>query len=92
VSASVAGVVLQKALEQAGTIDNVDKVREALLALDLKDTIFGPIKFENPNGINKARHAAALQIQNGKFVPVYPPDVKKAAFEYPFKPWSERSK
>ena len=92
VSASAAGVVLQKSLEQAGTIDNVDKIREALLALDLKDTIFGPIKFENPNGINKARHAAALQIQNGKFVPVYPPEVKKAKFEYPFKPWSERGK
>lgn len=92
VSASAAGVMLQSALEQAGSVDNVDKIREAFLNLDLKDTIFGPIKLENPNGINAARFAAALQIQNGKFVAVYPPDVQTAKVQYPFKPWAERGR
>lgn len=90
VNASVAGEMLQKALERAGTVDDVDKIRAALLALDLKDTIFGPIKLENPNGINGARFAGVLQVQGGKFVSVYPANVRKAKPIYPFKPWDKR--
>lgn len=90
VAASAAGVMLQKALERAGTVDDVEKIRAALLGLDLKDTIFGPIKLENPNGINGARFAAVLQVQGGKFVPVFPANIRKQKPTYPFKPWEKR--
>ncbi|MBI2317495.1 MAG: amino acid ABC transporter substrate-binding protein [Betaproteobacteria bacterium] len=90
VAASAAGVMLQKALERAGTVDDVDKIREALLSLDLKDTIFGPIKLENPNGINGARFAGVLQVQGGKFVPVFPANLRKQKPVYPFKSWEKR--
>ena len=90
VAASAAGVMLQKALERAGIVDDVDKIREALLRLDLKDTIFGPIKLENPNGINSARFASVAQIQGGKFVPVFPSNIRKQKPTYPFKPWEQR--
>jgi branched-chain amino acid transport system substrate-binding protein len=89
VASSAAGVMLQAALERARTVDDVDKIRAALLSLDLKETIFGPIKLES-NGANGARFASVVQIQGGKFVPVFPsrPGTQKA--KYPFKPWDQR--
>ena len=86
-AAAATGVMLKLALEKAGTIDDVDKIRAALLSLDIKESIYGPIKLENPNGINGARSASVLQIQGGKFVPVFPANIRKQKPTYPFKAW-----
>ena len=54
---SAVGVVLQMAIEKAGTIDR-DKVREVLAAGGF-ETFFGPITF-NATGLASILHAAGL--------------------------------
>ena len=74
---AVAGVVLQMAIEAAGTIDR-DKVRSALR--DVKfGTVFGPIAF-GPEGYANSYTPPVLQIQGGKPVVLVPPDIKMADF------------
>ncbi len=72
-SAAAALVVLQKAIEKAGTLDKA-RVRDALATMDTM-TFFGPVKF-GPNGMNGGRELPIIQVQNGKVVPLYPPAIK----------------
>jgi branched-chain amino acid transport system substrate-binding protein len=72
-SSSAAGVVLQLAIEKAGTIDP-EKVRE-VLANTKFDTFYGPIKF-GPSGQNITADNPILQIQNKKITIIAPADVK----------------
>lgn len=68
-SAAAALVVLQKAIEKAGTLDKA-KVRDALAATDVL-TFYGPVKF-GPNGMNQGRELPIIQVQAGKVVPLFP--------------------
>jgi branched-chain amino acid transport system substrate-binding protein len=72
-SAAAALVVLQKAIEKAGTLDKA-KVRDALAATDVM-TFYGPVKF-GPNGMNQGRELPIIQVQAGKVVPLFPEAIK----------------
>ena len=70
---TAAGVVLQMAIERAGTTDKT-KVREVLRAGNFK-TFFGPINF---NGVGQADSyiPPVFQIVGGKAVVIYPDVIK----------------
>lgn len=81
---SVAPLLFQLAIEKARSLD-IEKVREAMAKLDT-DTFFGHIKF-NEKGMNVAKGMAVLQIQQGKHVPIYPPEMALGKFIYPKPIW-----
>ena len=84
-AAGTAGaLVLQLAIEKAGSVDPV-KVREAMLTLDTT-TFFGPVKF-NDAGVDEKATAVVAQVQGGKAVVVYPKDIASAPVQYPRKPF-----
>ena len=72
-SAAAALVVLQKAIEKAGTLDKA-KVRDALASIDTL-TFYGPIKF-GANGMNQGRELPIIQVQGSKVVPLFPTAIK----------------
>jgi branched-chain amino acid transport system substrate-binding protein len=72
-SAAAALVVLQKAIEKAGTLDKT-KVRDAIAATDML-TFYGPVKF-TANGMNQGRDLPIIQVQGTKIVPLYPAPIK----------------
>ena len=73
-SSAAALIALQKAIEKAGTLDR-DKVRQALTEIEL-NTFYGPIKFR-ADGMNSVRNLPIIQVQAGKPVVLYPPEVKQ---------------
>jgi branched-chain amino acid transport system substrate-binding protein len=73
-SSSVAGVVLQLAIEKAGSLDS-EKVREALATTSFQ-TFYGPIKF-GPSGQNVTADNPIFQIQGKKIVIIAPAEVKR---------------
>jgi branched-chain amino acid transport system substrate-binding protein len=70
---SASGVVLQMAIEKAGSTDRA-KVREALAAGGF-DTFFGPLSF-NTAGQATSYVPPVFQIQKGKAVVIYPDAIK----------------
>jgi branched-subunit amino acid ABC-type transport system permease component/ABC-type branched-subunit amino acid transport system substrate-binding protein len=88
VQAYVSLKVLADAIQRAGTTDRT-AIRDALRETRIEDSIFGPISFDE-NGQND--HPVAItQVQNGKFVTVWP---ASAALKKPIIPtpnWSARS-
>lgn len=86
-SASVAGYVLQLAIEKAQSID-VDKVTETLRNMKVT-TVWGPMAW-NKAGQNTEIHSAAVQVLKGKMEVVYPFEGKTANLAYPFVPWGKR--
>ena len=74
-SGSAAGVVLQQAIETAGTLDR-DKVRAALAGGKFQ-TFFAPIAF-SAQGYANSYTPPIFQIQGGKTVVLYPKEVKQA--------------
>ncbi len=70
---SSVGVVLQMAIEKAGSVDR-DKVRETL-AKGGFDTFFGPLSF-NSSGQAVSYVPPVFQIQKGKAVVIYPDVIK----------------
>lgn len=75
------------ALKRAGSTDK-QKVRDALAATDIKDTPFGPIKFDS-NGQNN--HAMLItQVKKGDFVTVWPKEVAVSEPILPTPPWKDR--
>ena len=75
-SSAAALVVLQKAIEKAGSLDRA-AVRKALTELDTM-TFFGPVKFRE-DGMNSSRALPLIQIQEGKPVLIYPNELSTAA-------------
>ena len=73
-SSSAAGVVLQMAIEKAGSIE-ADKVRDMLASTEFR-TFYGPIKF-GPTGQNITADNPIFQIQNRKIVMIAPAAVKQ---------------
>ncbi|MBI2874200.1 MAG: amino acid ABC transporter substrate-binding protein [Firmicutes bacterium] len=84
---SAAGIVLEAAIQKAGSLDN-DKVREAILSLDM-ETFYGPIKYD-VTGWNNTSTALIVQIQDGNLVTVYPSKLKQAEPRYPMPGWQSR--
>ena len=69
---SLAGVVLQAAIEKAGTTERA-AVRDQLAAMHLP-TFFGPIAFDK-NGMVNSYVPPVFQIQGGRSVVVYPASI-----------------
>jgi branched-chain amino acid transport system substrate-binding protein len=86
-SGSMAGLVLQLAIQKAGKLDS-DAVREALLSLEPK-TFWGPIGW-NEQGKNDKGTGIPAQIQDGKLVAVWPAQGREAEPKYPMPAWSSR--
>jgi branched-chain amino acid transport system substrate-binding protein len=82
-----AALALQRAIENAQSTDPA-KVRDALSKLNVT-TFFGPIAF-NAQGQNVKKPMVIEQIQNGKHVTIYPPNVANAKIQYPALSWSQR--
>jgi branched-chain amino acid transport system substrate-binding protein len=74
-SGTAVGVILQMAIERAGTLDR-DKVRSILANSEFK-TFFAPIKF-GPDGEANSYTPPIFQIQNKKVVVIYPDPIKQA--------------
>jgi branched-chain amino acid transport system substrate-binding protein len=76
-----------QAMNSAKSLDPA-KVRDALKSLNLKMSAFGPVKFD-ANGQNQ--HVVLItQIQGGKYVVVYPPNVATAKPIIPAPEWAKR--
>jgi branched-chain amino acid transport system substrate-binding protein len=86
-SGSMAGLVLQLALEKAGTLD-VDAVREALLQLK-PETFWGPIGWDE-TGKNVVGTSIPVQILDGKATSVWPEKGREKPPVYPFPAWNAR--
>lgn len=76
-SGAAVGVVLQQAIERAGSLDR-DKVRAELKKGGFK-TFFGPITFSEI-GIADSYIPPVLQIQDGKVQVVFPPEIATSEF------------
>lgn len=84
---SVAGLVLQLALEQAGSLDT-DAVRNALLKMK-PQTFWGPIGWDE-TGKNVVGTTYPDQILNGQATSVWPEEGRKTEPVYPFPAWDQR--
>jgi branched-chain amino acid transport system substrate-binding protein len=73
-SYTVAAVVMQMAIEKAGTLDR-EKVRDALAGLDVR-TFFGPIRF-NASGQTDSYSPPVFQLRDGKTVVLSPKETKQ---------------
>ena len=73
-SSSAAGVILQLAIEKAGSLDR-DKVRDALASMNVM-TFWGPVRF-GANGQINSLEPPVFQIQNGKTVVIYPDAIRQ---------------
>lgn len=86
-AATAACLTLEVAIERAGSAEPA-KVREALIATDL-NTFFGPIKFDD-RGANAAKPVYVQQVQSGRAVLIWPPEVASARPRYPDPGWAKR--
>lgn len=75
------------AIANAKSLDAA-KIRDALKNINLKTSAFGPVKFD-ANGQNQ--HPVLItQVQGGKYLVVYPPNVAVTKPIIPAPPWSKR--
>lgn len=77
-SCAAVAVVLQNAIERAGSTDKA-KVRDALAKTDIV-TFYGPVKF-SPNGMNQVRSVPIIQVQNKKIMILQPDEIKNATLQ-----------
>jgi branched-chain amino acid transport system substrate-binding protein len=87
-SASAAGSLLQIAIEKAGSLETA-KVRDTLRGLDLELATWPAIAF-NEKGQNVKWLHPVIQVQDGKYVVVYPESSREKAPVYPTPAWSKR--
>jgi branched-chain amino acid transport system substrate-binding protein len=85
-AATAACLTLEVAIERAGSTEPA-KVREALAAMDL-NTFFGEIKFDE-RGANAVKPIYVEQVQSGRAVLIWPPDVASARARYPDPGWAK---
>lgn len=84
---SAAVQVFADAFARAGTLDR-KAVRDALAETDIM-TFYGPIAFDE-TGKNVSKPTVLFQVQDGKYVVVYPREFAEAELRWPTPPWSER--
>jgi branched-chain amino acid transport system substrate-binding protein len=82
---AAAATILQLAIERAGSIET-DAVRAELLKMDEILATFPGVKF-NEKGQNVSSEHPVVQVQNGEYVVVYPPQNKAV---YPMPRWNQR--
>jgi len=87
-SSAAAGSVLQLAIENAGTIQT-DKVREALLEMNLQLTTWPAVEF-NEKGQNIQWLHPVIQVQDQEFKIVYPEESQESKPLYPAPAWKDR--
>ena len=87
--AAAAGVIFQKAVEGAGSLDQ-DALEQALRKLDTT-IFFGPVRY-NELGINVAAQTGILQVQDGEVKLVWPPEAAPVGNSpiFPMPTWEER--
>jgi branched-chain amino acid transport system substrate-binding protein len=86
-AATAACLTLEVAIERAASTEPA-KVRDALAATDL-NTFFGQIKFDE-RGANAVKPAYVQQVQSGRAVIIWPPEVASARPRYPDPGWAKR--
>lgn len=84
---SAAVQVFADALTRAGSLDP-KAVRDALSKTDIK-SFYGPIKFDE-TGKNVGKPTVILQVQDGKYVVVYPEKWAEAKLRAPTPTWDKR--
>ena len=80
-------VIYMEGVKRAGSLD-ADKVREALLKLELR-TAFGDYKVDH-DGIQIAHKMVITQWQDGKKVTVWPDELANGKPRFPTPPWNQR--
>ena len=89
-----AGAVVAEALRHADNVDDTESIAQALREVDIsgingdKDGLYivsHGVDFDE-QGFNAAAVGLVTQIQDGKYVPVYPDDVANAKITYPRPP------
>ncbi|TMH88627.1 MAG: hypothetical protein E6H47_07280, partial [Betaproteobacteria bacterium] len=83
-----AGTVLGEALRRAGSADQ-EKLRAALAALEL-DTVLGRYKVDPKTGEQTGIRPAVVQIERGRPLAVWPPELQAAKPALPYPQWRER--
>ena len=86
-AATAACLTLEVAIEQANST-HPHWVRDALGVIDLK-TFFGEIKFDD-RGANGVKPVYVQQVQSGRTVIVWPPEVATSRPRYPDPGWAKR--
>lgn len=86
-AATAACLTLEVAIEQANSTQP-RWVRDSLAITDL-NTFFGEIKFDD-RGANTAKPVYVEQVQAGRTVLIWPPDVASARPRYPDPGWAKR--
>jgi branched-chain amino acid transport system substrate-binding protein len=85
--AYVALVAASAAVRQANSTEPA-AIRDGLKAIDLPETPFGPIKFDE-HGQNH-HQVLITQVLDGKYKVVYPPETAETKPVVPAPPWNER--
>jgi branched-chain amino acid transport system substrate-binding protein len=83
VQAYAAGVVVQRCIEEAGTLDQ-RALREAASKLDFS-TFYGRFKIDPDTGRQTGRSVVIVQWQEGRKVVVWPPEQRQAQLRYPWR-------
>lgn len=86
-AATAACLTLEVAIEEANSTQP-RWVHDAMGVIDLQ-TFFGPIKFDD-RGVNAAKPVYVQQVQSGRTVVVWPPEIAGAAPRYPDPGWAKR--
>ncbi|MFW6421951.1 MAG: ABC transporter substrate-binding protein, partial [Candidatus Bipolaricaulota bacterium] len=83
-------IVIADALERAGTTES-EALTEALRETDIETdlNVGGGIKFDH-KGQNTMAKSAMVQVQDGEYVTVLPPDISQGEIIWPIPSWSER--
>jgi branched-chain amino acid transport system substrate-binding protein len=82
VQAYAAGLVAQRCVEAAGTLDN-DVLRQTASRLDFS-TFYGRFKIDAGTGRQVGRSVVLVQWQNGRKTVVWPPEQRQAELLYPW--------
>ncbi len=82
---AAAAVIFQRAIEKAGTKDDINKVRDALLAFN-EETLYGKIKFDKTGKV-VGKGMPVIQIQKGAQKTIYPENVAESKLVYPKPAW-----
>ncbi|MCL4456021.1 MAG: amino acid ABC transporter substrate-binding protein [Nitrospirae bacterium] len=80
-----AAVIFQKAIEKAGTKDDISKIREALSGFN-EEIIYGKIKFDKTGKVI-GKGMPVIQIQKGAQRTVFPEGVAESKAVYPKPQW-----
>jgi branched-chain amino acid transport system substrate-binding protein len=83
VQSYAAGLVAQRCIEAAGTLDN-SQLREIAATLDFS-TFYGRFKIEPLTGRQIGRSVIIIQWQQGRKVIVWPPEQRQAELVYPWR-------